>query len=150
MRGSGAHLSQLTAASPARLPKSESRINIVSYTALSDKTLREINDERTDTMKSILEEFARGNIAPGPRFFKQDSRYARAIKKLTECEDELLAALSEDEKGTLKEFTDTQADIDTLTGVDSFIHGFRLGVLMTVEVFEGKDDLIVGGGIPNE
>ena len=35
--------------------------------------------------------------------------------------------------------------ISYLANKDKFIYGYRLGVLMTMEVFNGKEDLAVGG-----
>ena len=95
-------------------------------------------------MKSILEEFAYGNISPQPRFFKKDSHYGRTMKILSDSEEKLLSVLDGELKDTLKQFSDAQAEISLLSGVDRFVYGYRLGVLMTMEVFSGKDDLIVG------
>ena len=95
-------------------------------------------------MKSILEEFACGNICPEPRFFKRDSRYGRAMEMLSDSEEKLLAVLSENEKETFKAFSGAQAEIDLLSGIDRFMYGYRLGVLMTIEVYAGRDDLIAG------
>lgn len=96
-------------------------------------------------MKSILEEFAYGNISPEVHSFKKDSHFGRTMKKLTDSEDKLYAVLNEPEKEILKEFSDAQIEINMLSGVERFIYGYRLGVLMTAEVFDGRDDLIVDG-----
>jgi hypothetical protein len=96
-------------------------------------------------MSSILEEFARGNISPEPRFFKHGSHYGRIMQRLSDSEEKLLAALSGEQKEALEKFIDAQAEISLLSGIDRFIYGYRLGVLMTMEVFEGKENLIVGG-----
>jgi len=95
-------------------------------------------------MKSILEEFAYGNISPEPRFFKKDSHYGRTMKILSDSEEKLLSVLDGELKDTLKKFSEAQAEISLLSGVDRFMYGYRLGVLMTMEVFNSKDDLIVG------
>ena len=89
-------------------------------------------------MKSILEEFACGNISPEPRFFKRDSHYGLTMKILSDSEEKLLSVLDGDLKETLKQFSEAQAEISILSGVDRFIYGYRLGVLMTMEVFNGK------------
>jgi len=96
-------------------------------------------------MKSILEEFAYGNISPDVRSFKQDSHYGRTMQKLTDSENKLYTVLSEPEKGILKDFVDAQAEICLLSCVDRFIYGYRLGVLTTIEVFDGRDELIIDG-----
>ena len=98
-------------------------------------------------MVSILEEFARGNISPEPCAFKRDSHYGRTMQKLSDSEAKLLAALANDNE--LKEMFNTyiaaQAEISLLSGTDRFIYGFRLGMLLTIEVFNGKESLIAGG-----
>ena len=129
---------------PRATSETESRIDILSYATLFGKTLRENSDERTDTMTSILEEFACGNVPPEPRFFKRGSRYGRAMDALLKDEEKLLAVLNGNEKELFKKYCDTQSEVNRLSGVDRFIYGYRLGVLMTVEVFAGKDNLIVG------
>ena len=95
-------------------------------------------------MKSILEEFARGNISPEPRFFKQDSHYGQTMRILSDSEQKLLAVLDDELKETLKQLSNAQAEISFLSGIDKFIYGYRLGVLMTIEVFNGKENLISG------
>jgi len=96
-------------------------------------------------MKSILEEFACGNVSPEPRFFKRDSHYGRTMEILSDSEEKLLSALDGELKETLKQFSEAQSEISLLSGIDRFIYGYRLGVLMTMEVFNGKEDLIIGG-----
>lgn len=96
-------------------------------------------------MQSILEEFARGNISPEARFFKRDSHYGRMMKKLTDTEDALLASLDEKQKRLFQAFADAQTEITLSSEVSRFVYGYRLGALMALEVFEGKEDLIVGG-----
>jgi len=94
-------------------------------------------------MKSILEEFARGNISPEPRTFKRDSHYGRAIQVVSDYEEKLLAVLSEQDKDMLIKLSDAQAALSLLSGIDKFIYGYRLGVLMTTEVFNGRESLMV-------
>ncbi len=90
-------------------------------------------------MKSILEEFALGNISPEPRFFKKNSRYEHAMQQLIDTEEKLFSVLNEQEKELLKTFSETQSEVSFLSGIDRFIYGYRLGVLITMEVFNGKD-----------
>ena len=97
-------------------------------------------------MKSILEEFAYGNVSPEPRYFEKNSHYGRAMKILSDSEEKLRSMLDGELKETLEQFSKAQAEISTLSGVDRFIYGYRLGVLMTMEVWGGKADLIVGEG----
>lgn len=95
-------------------------------------------------MKSILEEFARGNISPDVGSFKKDSHYGKTMKILSDSENELFSALDGNLKETLKKFSEAQSEINLLSGIDKFIYGYRLGVLMTTEVFISREDAIFG------
>jgi len=96
-------------------------------------------------MQSVLEEFAYGNISPEPRFYKPGSRYGQALEVLAGYERELLTVLNGQEKGLFEKFVESQTEVNLITNADKFIYGYRLGVLMTMEVFNGKNDLIAGG-----
>ena len=96
-------------------------------------------------MTSILEEFARGNIPSELRTFEKGSHFGRTMKVLSDTEDKLLAALDDELKGLFKQFSTAQSEINLLSNIDKFVYGYRLGVLMTMEVFNYKDDLVVGG-----
>lgn len=96
-------------------------------------------------MKSILKEFANDNLHPGSRDFVRNSDYGRATKRLSDTETALLASLCEPEKKLLNDFIKAQEDIHYLSNIDRFIYGYRLGVLMTMEVFQTSDDIVTGG-----
>ena len=98
-------------------------------------------------MTSILEEFARGNISPEPRFFKRDSNYGRTMQKLTDCEKRLLDALDGELKQDFTTYIAAQSEISLLSGIDRFMNGYQLGVLLTMDVFNNKDNLFVGGDV---
>jgi len=42
--------------------------------------------------------------------------------------------------------TNTQMEMNALPCTDNFLYGYKLGVLMTMEVLNGMDDLILGKG----
>lgn len=96
-------------------------------------------------MATILEEFANDNLHPGSRYFVRNSEYGRAAKRLTDTENALLASLCEPEKKLLEDFTKAQDEVNHLARIDKFIYGYRLGVLMTMEVFQTSDDIVTGG-----
>lgn len=96
-------------------------------------------------MFNILEEFANDNIHPNSRYFEHYSKYGQAVKALSDAESALIATLSEPQKKLLDDFTKAQSDIDYLTSTDKFIHGYSLGVLMTMEVFRTSDGMILNG-----
>ena len=96
-------------------------------------------------MKSILEEFACGNISPEPRFMKRHSEYDKAVKALSDAENKLHAVLDDKGQELLKALIDAQGKVNYLANTDKFIYGYRLGILMTMEVFDGKADLLTPG-----
>jgi len=98
-----------------------------------------------NTMKSILEEFAQGNISPEPRFLEHNSEYEKAVNALSEAEKKLYNLLDDNGRELLNALIDAQGKVNHLANTDKFIYGYRLGVLMTMEVFEGKADLLNGG-----
>jgi len=94
-------------------------------------------------MKNILEEFAKGNITTQPRHFKRDSHYAGVLQQVADSEEKLLAVLDEAQKKLFQAFCKAQLELDDLSNIDRFTYGYRLGSLMMMEVFNGKDDLMM-------
>jgi hypothetical protein len=95
-------------------------------------------------MQSILEEFFYGNITPANQTFKHNSEYERAVKALTNKGEKLLEKLNAEERTLFEKYLDTQGEVDILTAVQNFIHGYKLGVLMTSEAFVTGGELIAG------
>jgi len=95
-------------------------------------------------MQSILEEFARGNINPDVGSITRGSHYDKTMKALCENEDKLSSELTGELAEVLKRYTDLQLEANQITNVDKFIYGYRLGVLMTMEIFIGRDNAIFG------
>jgi len=118
---------------------------LASCSALPRQGTQFIYEKGYLVMSSILEEFARGNISPDVGCFKKDSQYGRTMKTLCETEDRLMSVLGGELKETFKQHVDAQAESNLITGIDKFIYGYRLGVLMTMEVFNGREAAIFGG-----
>ena len=97
-------------------------------------------------MRSILEEFAYGNLSPEIQCFKRDSEYGQAMNALSGNEDKLLGRLEGEEKILFQKFVEAQGEVNRLTAVKNLIYGYKLGVLMTAEAFMTSGDLIVGEG----
>ena len=98
-------------------------------------------------MRSILEEFANGNISPEARSFRPGSQYAKALQQVVDSEENLVKTLTEKQIALFKEFEDKQADVTSLSCTDKFVHGYKLGVLMTMEVFFGMENLLFNGSM---
>ena len=96
-------------------------------------------------MRSVLEEFAYGNLSPEAPFFKGDAAFSRAMELVSRKEQKLLDRLGADNKDLFQRYIDAQGEVNQLTAVKNFMYGYKLGLIMTAEAFIGMDDLCVGG-----
>jgi len=71
-----------------------------------------------NAMRSILEDFACGNINPEQRFIKRCSEYAKALDTLSGAEEKLRAALNDSEKELLNALLEAQGAVNHLERVD--------------------------------
>lgn len=97
-------------------------------------------------MRSILEEFAYGNISPETQFFKHNSQFGEAMDAVSNNEEKLLGKLDGEEKILFQKYVDAQGEVNQLTAVRNLMYGYKLGVLMTAETFMTSGDLIAGEG----
>jgi len=95
-------------------------------------------------MKSILEAFAFGYINPDMGTVKKDSQYGNIMQTISDYENELLSMLDDKSKQLFVKLSSAQSEASSIVNVDKFIYGYRLGVLMTMEVFKGNEDAIYG------
>ena len=98
-------------------------------------------------MISILEAFAYGNINPDVGTIKNDSQYGQVLKTISDCEEKLLSMLDGESKELLIKLSGAHHEAISIVGIDKFIYGYRLGVLMTMEVFQRKEDSIFGAEV---
>ena len=96
-------------------------------------------------MRSILEEFAYGNIPLKNQGFTSNSMYGQAVHSVSANEEKLLHILSSGEKIMFQKYIDAQGEVNELTAIRNFIYGYKLGVLMTAEAFSAGSELVVGG-----
>jgi len=96
-------------------------------------------------MQSILKAFALGNLVTETQHIENNPEIFQATQVGSEAEEKLLAGLDDEMKKKVEQYTNAQMRITAVSCTDSFLYGYRLGVLMTMEVFNGKDDLILGG-----
>jgi len=83
-------------------------------------------------MRSILEEFAFGNISPD---IPVSPRYKKALRAVCDNEAKLSIKLSDEEKPVLEKFVDAHCELNRLTATENFIYGYKLGLIMTAEAF---------------
>jgi len=85
-------------------------------------------------MPRSLEEFAQDNIHKIDSF-NRNLEYAQALKYACKHEETLFAKLNDENKALLKKFLELNGEVIRLTATDSFIHGYRLDLMMTSEAF---------------
>ena len=86
----------------------------------------------------ILEELWYNTIKDN-RFMKNNAKLAELMDLLSKNDDNLMENLSEKEKETFEKYKDCSAEISQIVECENFIKGFRLGVLMMIEVMEDSD-----------
>ncbi len=96
-------------------------------------------------MKSILEELYYGNLHPGRRCFKPGSEYGQAANAYEEASDKFRSMLDESQKKAYEDVQAARYKVDNMELTDRFIYGFRMGLLIALEVCNTSDDFIVGG-----
>lgn len=94
-------------------------------------------------MNKILEAFAEDNLAINPTTYRGNHEYMKAIKAMYETAETLDTKLNDEEKKLFEQFRDAQSDGNHIYEVDRFIRGYRVGVLMMVEVFMGASSLFL-------
>lgn len=97
-------------------------------------------------MRKILQDFYYGNLTPGDQDIAPNSELRRAVDRIARCEQQLTERLGETEQAILSELVQTQHTADSITAVENFILGFRLGVRMMAECMDDNDGGIRTGG----
>ena len=97
-------------------------------------------------MRKTLENFYYGNIIPHEQKMAASSDLRRAANKIAECEQRLMEQLNEPQQTLLAELVNAQQEIDSITVLENFILGFRLGVRMMIECMDDDDGDIRNGG----
>lgn len=87
---------------------------------------------------SILQDFYTGKLVPCKQKNVQDPEFKEMIKKADKEERYLTGRLSPDDCQHFQEFKKLMHQSKSLNEVEIFKTGYRLGVLMMIEVFESK------------
>ncbi len=95
-------------------------------------------------MRKILEDFYYGNINPGEQQMNPDSELKRAADRVARYESQLMEQLDEAEQTILTKLVRSQHEIDSITALENFILGFRLGARMMAECMDENDGSIRG------
>ena len=97
-------------------------------------------------MRKILEDFYYGNISPGAQQMAPNSELKRAANRVARFENQLTEQLDEAGQTIQAKLIESQQEIDSITAMENFILGFRLGVRMMAECMDENDGDIRNGG----
>lgn len=97
-------------------------------------------------MRNTSEDFYYGNITPNVQDMAPNSELKRATDRVARFEKQLTEQLDETGQAVLAKLIESQQEIDSITAMENFILGFRLGVRMMAECMDDNDgDIRIGG-----
>ena len=97
-------------------------------------------------MRNTLEHLYYGNITPNAQDMAPYSELKRATDRVARFENQLTEQLNEAGQAILEKLIESQHEIDSITALENFILGFRLGVRMIAECMDDNDGDIRNGG----
>ena len=84
----------------------------------------------------ILEELWYGNIEPTEFTASSDREYQKALQKICQSEETLMASLTEEQKALFSQYTDCVNRFQSMETYYLFQNSFRLGARMMLEIME--------------
>ena len=98
-------------------------------------------------MRNTLEDLYYGNITLGTQQIAPNSELKRATDRVARFESQLTERLDEDGKTILSKLIESKDEIESITALENFILGFRLGAKITMECVDENDgDIRTVGG----
>lgn len=94
-------------------------------------------------MGNILKAMATDHLCVEPAVYNGSPEYQKARTRYCTLGEKLAEKLNEEEKKILEEYSAAQTTESLLYGNDRFIKGFRLGILMMMEVITDEGNLIL-------
>ena len=95
--------------------------------------------KEVENVRKTLEDFYYGNIVPCERQMASGSELKRAADRVARYESQLTEQLDEVGQMILTKLIRSQHDIDSITALENFVLGFRLGVRMMAECMDEDD-----------
>lgn len=95
------------------------------------------------TMGKILDAFADGSLCVEEEFERRSPEHMELSEKACRLQEELEEKLNDEERELLSDLVDTVYEECCSYAQNRFIHGYRLGVLMTMEIFDEQDTYIM-------
>ena len=97
-------------------------------------------------MRNTLEDLYYGNITPGVQQIAPNSELKRAVDRVVRFEGQLMERLDEDGKAILAKLIESKDEVESITALENFILGFRLGIRLMAESMDDNDGDIRTGG----
>ena len=98
-----------------------------------------VAEKEARKMRKTLEDLYYGNISPFQRQMTPDSELKRAVDRVAQYESQLTEQLDETTRTILTKLIRSQHEIDSITALENFILGFRLGVRIMSECMDNND-----------
>ena len=86
---------------------------------------------------TVLEDLWYGNIDPHEAILTGSKRYKHLLSIMARNRDELNETLTEKQAETLEKYGEAVNEMHSLSEVEAFSYGFRLGVRLMIEANEG-------------
>ena len=97
-------------------------------------------------MRNTLEDLYYGNITPGAQQMAPNSELKRATDRVARFKSQLTERLDEDGQTILAKLMESKDEVESITALENFIFGFRLGVRIMAESMDDNDGNIKTGG----
>lgn len=94
-------------------------------------------------MGKILNAFADGRLCMEEEVENRSKEHQWLSEKAYRLQEELEEKLGDEEKELLEDLVDTVFEESCCYAQNRFVRGYRLGVLMTVEVFQQQDTYVL-------
>jgi len=92
-------------------------------------------------MYSYIRELYYGNITPNSKQFDRNSKYAKALQKMSDNEDKLTEMLSGEEKQLLLDYANACSEVLGESVAETFVDGFRIGAHFAVDTFVSTENV---------
>ena len=97
-------------------------------------------------MRNTLEDLYYGNITPGAQQIAPNSELKKATDRVARFESQLTERLDETGQTILAKFVESKDEAASITALENFILGFRLGAKIMMECMDENDGDIKTGG----
>ena len=97
-------------------------------------------------MRHTLEDLYYGNITPGVQQIAPNSELKKATDRVARFESQLTERLDEDGQSILAKLVESKDEVESITALENFILGFRLGVRLMAESMDDNDGDIRNAG----